>query len=137
MAKAFHKVFRTEFHVPRRSYLTQLFSAGWLKQPSTCSVESSDKIFTLLEASYFRRRFHTLREPFSGLLQKKWQGCQTNVLRLRWNMLMKKWFTWKSFEVFINFGLWAKNTRQVCQTCILGVQSNILKINLLFWSETF
>ena len=106
------------------------------KLHSLASEEFFEQDFTQLEVSYFCYCFHSLGENF-GTFAKKWQGCQNNVLRLRWNMLMKKWFTWKSFEVFINFGLWAKNTQEVCQICILGVQSNILKINLIFWSEIF
>ena len=55
-------------------------------------------------------------------------GIFKNCFRcMQWNMFRKKQFTSKRHSVCISFGLWTKNTRQVCQTFTRGFQSNIFK----------
>ena len=82
--------------------------AGRLKLPSKCPVERFDIKPISGETSYFWWGIHTLGKTLPGCYEKKRQDCQKNTLRFRWNMLKKKWFTWKNFEVFIKFGLWTK-----------------------------
>ena len=82
--------------------------AGWLKLPSKLPVEGFDKKLIFGETSYFWWGVHTLGKTFLGFYERNWQHCPNSILRLRWNMLKKKWFTWKKFEVFTKFGIWTK-----------------------------
>ena len=88
--------------------------AGWLKLPSKCPVERFDQKLVFVETSCFWWCIHTLGKTFLTFYESNWQGCQNSILRLRWNTLTEKWFTWKSFEIFIKLGLWTKEIHSRC-----------------------
>ena len=88
--------------------------AGLLKLPSKRPVERFDEKLIFGKTSYFWWGIHTVGKTFLGFYESNWQGCQNSILRLQWNMLKEKWFTWKSFEIFIKFGLWTKEIHSRC-----------------------
>ena len=88
--------------------------AEWLKLPSRCPVELFDEKLIFAETSYFWWGVHTLGKTFLRFYERNWQECPERILHLRWNMLEKKWFTWKNFEAFIKFGLWTKEIHSRC-----------------------
>ena len=88
--------------------------AGLIKLHSKCPVEHFDEKLISGKTSYSWWGIHTVGKTILWFYERNWQDCQNSILRLRWNMLKKKSFTWKTVEVFIKFGLNKRNTQQVC-----------------------
>ena len=95
-----------------------------------------ERHFTSLENSYFSFRCHALGEQSLALSQAKMADCKISSLRLQWgtcwgkNCLVEK--VYKSSSVLESE---QTKTRQMCQKCIFGVHSNILKKKIVFFNQ--
>ena len=112
--------------------------AGGLKLASNCPVERFDEKPIFGETSYLWWGIHTLGKTFLTFYGRNWQDCQNSIFRLRWNMLKKKCFTWKSFEVLIKFGFWTKEIHSKCNKPeFLVSRATFWWKILFFWGKTF